>query len=363
MKQRRVRMLGVIGLVLCACSFSYATSFSAWPEKVQINFSGYTASETLTNFPALIVLNNGIGGGTFQYSQFASSSGGDLRFSASDGTTELNYEIESWNTNGNSYVWVQVPALSSNSYIWAYWGNTSATNPPSYTTSGATWSNGFALVYHMNQTSGSTVYDSTANHNNGGFKNTCNWTNNGAADGCLQFPASGGNGISGGSISGNWTISAWFMGLLPTSNQRTLYLDQNGNDINIGGGSSVVECYGNWTQHASSPNVIITPASSSNAWQQLTAVGTGGNTLIYLNGVYGGTCGNQGSGNTTSINEDNNNGNRQWGTNLDEFRIETVVRSANWIWATYMTMASNTVFSSYGPTYAPALTGPVIRIK
>jgi formylglycine-generating enzyme required for sulfatase activity len=361
--KRSVRMRGVIGLVLCVSGLAGATDFTPWSQKLQITFGGYTATETLTNFPAMIVLTNGTGGGTFQYSQFASSSGGDLRFSAADGTTELNYEIESWSTNGTSYVWVQVPALTSNSYIWAYWGNSGATTFPSYTSNGATWSNGFATVYHMNQTSGSTVYDSTANHNNGGFKNTCNWTNNGAADGCLQFPTSGGNGIAGGSISGNWTISAWFMGLLPTSTERTLYLDSNGNDINIGSGSSVVECYGGYGQHVSSPNVSITPASSSNQWQQLTAVGTGGNTLIYLNGIYGGICGCEMQNQSTySINASTENGgyswDRQFATNLDEFRIETVARSSNWIWATYLNIASNSVFNGY--TAVQSATGPTI---
>jgi hypothetical protein len=363
-----MRMLGVIGTVLCVCSFAGAANFSSWQQNLQITFSGYTQPETLTNFPALVVLANGLDGGEFQYSQFASSSGGDLRFSDSTQTNELNYEIEIWNTNGNSYVWVQVPALSSNSYICAYWGNTNQTTPPAYTTNGATWSSGFATVYHMNQTSGGTVYDSTANHNNGGFNSSggYSWTNNGAADGCVQFPASGANsGITAGGSSISWSVSAWFMGLLPTSSQRTLYLDQNGNDINIGGGSSVVECYGGYGQHVSSPNVTITPASSSNQWQQLTAVGTGGNTLIYVNGVYGGTCATEGSGSTRSIGFDSSlwQGGRQWATSLDEFRIESAARSANWVWASYMTMASNSVFSSYGAAPAPALTGPVIRIK
>jgi formylglycine-generating enzyme required for sulfatase activity len=354
-----------LGVMLACATGSLATDFSGWSNKINITFPGYTQSETLTNFPALIVFSNGLAG-TFQYSQFASTSGGDLRFSASDGTTELNYEVESWNTNGTSYVWVQVPALISNGCIWAYWGNANATTAPAYTTSGATWSNGFALVYHMNQTSGSTVYDSTANHNNGGFKNTCNWTNNGAADGCLQFPNSGDNGITGGSLpsGGNWTLSAWFMNLLPTSAERALYLDQNGNDINIGSGSSVVECFGGYNQHVSSPNVTITPASSSNQWQQLTAVGTGGNTLLYLNGVYGGTCANEGSGNTVSINVSTENGgwswDRQFAQNLDEFRIESVVRSTNWIFATYLNIASNSVFNSYGNAQGGA-TAPSIN--
>ena len=36
---------------------------------------------------------------------------------------------------------------------------------------------------------------------------------------------------------------------------------------------------------------------------------------------------------------------------IDEVRVEQVYRSANWIWATYMTVASNTIFSSYGSVH------------
>ena len=69
----------------------------------------------------------------------------------------LNYEIESFETNGISYIWVQIPELTNNLSIWAIWGNVFATNQESYTTNGAVWSEGYEAVYHF---AGST-YDST----------------------------------------------------------------------------------------------------------------------------------------------------------------------------------------------------------
>ena len=56
MKRGRMRILGVIGTVLCMSSLAGATDFSSWQQKFKITFSGYTQSETLTNFPALVVL-------------------------------------------------------------------------------------------------------------------------------------------------------------------------------------------------------------------------------------------------------------------------------------------------------------------
>ena len=34
---------------------------------------------------------------------------------------------------------------------------------------------------------------------------------------------------------------------------------------------------------------------------------------------------------------------------MDEARIRSGVSSSNWVWASYMTVASNSVFSSYAP--------------
>ena len=147
---------------------SGTTGFGAWWNNMTIAFFGYNKPETLTNFPVLVVLSTNIS--SFSYSQFASTNGYDLRFSA-DGLTELNYEIEQWNPSGNSYVWVQVPQLASSSYIWAYWNNPgAASGPAAYTINGAVWpTNAFAAVWHMNQPN---AKDSTANTNNGTANNS-----------------------------------------------------------------------------------------------------------------------------------------------------------------------------------------------
>jgi len=68
---------------------SYSGSFS-------VKFDGYTGSSTLTNFPALILLNEGEYG--FSYSDMESDDYSDLRFTDSTGTNALPYEVEQWNS-------------------------------------------------------------------------------------------------------------------------------------------------------------------------------------------------------------------------------------------------------------------------
>ena len=84
--------------------------FDDWNGRMKVTFP-LDLSATLTNFPALLVLNTNTPG--FRYADFKAADGkADLRFTASDEITELNYEVEKWDTNGDSFVWVQVPELS-----------------------------------------------------------------------------------------------------------------------------------------------------------------------------------------------------------------------------------------------------------
>jgi len=101
---------------------------NAWNHGARIAFPGYTQAETLTNFPVLVALDATQVPG-FSYSQFAFSNGADLRFTDASGTTELNYEIDTWNPSGTSYVWVQVPSFSPATTICAFWGNPAASVP------------------------------------------------------------------------------------------------------------------------------------------------------------------------------------------------------------------------------------------
>ena len=158
-----------LGVLCLALAMPSRMDAATGPFKMQIQFSGYNRGETLTNFPALVVFSNGMGGTSFTFTnyQFLSANGYDLRFTDSTQSTNLNYEIEAWT---NSYIpgGIRVgagAALSSGCYIWAAWGNSSNTNQLPCTTNGAMWpTNAFVGVWHMGQ---SNTRDSTANRNNG----------------------------------------------------------------------------------------------------------------------------------------------------------------------------------------------------
>lgn len=98
-----------------------ALDLGAWQRFMPIRFRGYEGASTLTNFPALIKLSEGCGNNRFHYADCATG-GADLLFTDASGA-RLQHEIELWNTNGVSHIWVQVPALRRNTAVTLYWKN------------------------------------------------------------------------------------------------------------------------------------------------------------------------------------------------------------------------------------------------
>lgn len=90
--------------------------FRAW--KSTITFPGFTAAVPMTNFPALVKLAKGHPLG-FDPAD-CTAGGGDLLFTDADGNY-LSYEIDTWNPEGTSFVWVSVPELTAGTSVFLYW--------------------------------------------------------------------------------------------------------------------------------------------------------------------------------------------------------------------------------------------------
>ncbi len=116
-------------------------------------------SEELTDFPVLVTLDSD----RVDYSE-TQDAGQDIRFTDSDGTTLLDYEIDTWNESGDSTVWVRVPTVDEDDdtdFIYVYYGNSEADDDQDAEN---VWDSNYKLVTHMSESSG-TVSDSTSNDN------------------------------------------------------------------------------------------------------------------------------------------------------------------------------------------------------
>ena len=323
-------------------SSSFSTpSFEQWDRRMDITFNGYTNSETLTNFPVLVVLSTNIEG--FAYSQFGSPGGGDLRFTAGGGTDPLSFEIEGWNPAGESHVWVQVPAISGpGDFISAYWGASNATILPPYTQDGSTWSEGYELVLHLN----SNVSDSAASPVTVIDEDTSDAA--GIVAGAREFDIATDSYLEplidaswyGDHIT-NLTISIW--GRPDSTSPRSPF--------GVFGAASdsiyMKPSRGMWTYVVADNNKLGSTISAIQ-WQMLgivlddhTAVGYYNDTQYTIGSFVDFVPPDR-----LRIG-DSNGDNQYFDGILDEARISRVARSAAWMRASYMTVVQNQVFTSY----------------
>lgn len=325
-----------------------------WPFKTRIAFGWYDGTEVLTNFPVLVILGSHISG--FSYAQFESEIAGDLRFISSTGTEMLNFEIESWDTNGQSFVWVQLPELvATNTSIWACWGNADATIPPASTTNGSTWSEGYVGVYHLNETGTAQRSDASPLGNHG---TTQEYEGDEGAAGKIAGADSFDGGNDAVMISDHAsldmtdaiTLSAWFKAnswafdnvLIRKDGDYRFYNRETDMTLKLPGVGG---------------ETVLSPISNFDTGQWYYVAGTydrhGGtsNMVLYVNGARADarteTAQLHTSGDNVYIGR-KSNGTQTFDGILDEARISNVSRSADWIEACWMNQASNNTFQSYG---------------
>jgi hypothetical protein len=127
---------------------------------LKIQVVGYQSAEVLADFPVLVTLGNSRA--EFSYSGFASPTGEDLLFTDATGSEVLPHEIDQWNTNGVSTVWVRVPEMRSyGTVVRAHWGNPGLA--AALHTNGVVWPPPFELVWHLRE-NGFPYADSAHNH-------------------------------------------------------------------------------------------------------------------------------------------------------------------------------------------------------
>ncbi|MGA2245973.1 MAG: DUF2341 domain-containing protein [Verrucomicrobiota bacterium] len=334
---------------------------------MKVFFVGYNRGETLNNFPALVCLGTNVPG--FSYQQFASAAGGDLRFTDAGGFQPIPYEIDEWNTNGISSVWVDVPSIAStNDFIWAYWGNPAAATPPAYSTNGAAWA-GYDLVWHLEE-SGFPFADSTEQHpalNGVAPVSAPGEIGRGAAfNGSSQY-------LNAGPVSvGNaFTLSAWIKLALNENNIQTIWANKPGG-WNSAGFALYVNTYNTTDEKlfletgdgtngydAESPAGVVTAGQWHNVAASVDE--SAGSAQLYLDGVdctasstVDGSFPNQTGLNLGRL----TNSAFYFNGTLDEARIQAGVQSSNWVWASWATVVSNSTLESYSAVtrQPPALT-------
>ncbi len=324
------------------------------------SFSWYR-NAAQTDFQVPITLEEGVDG--FTYADTAAD-GSDLRVADQNGVS-LPLEIERWNPNGRSVVWVKVPNFSSSTVLALSWGDDATAEEVD---ASGLWSDMMA-VFHFGSTGGlnsangdilpGSVPTEPAIGQAASFDRTESYL-------LKNIPAShyGANAIA------NFTISFWMKtDRLTRANDQTYLLQWGANDTQQAillnwNGDAFVRFYwfkateGTWGGSNNSDVKI----PQDGVWHHFAFTYDGATYTAYLDGFAASTASFAGF----SI--------KPWETvgffsigatqtksypfhgSLDEVRFETVCRSADWIRAAAETqaqlvpgMASVTVpFSDYG---------------
>ena len=180
--------------------FVVKADFSSYAD---ITVVGYDANrEALVNFPVLVrISEKGIAG--FSYSQLQTD-GKDLAFTSTDGATTYQHEIDTWNTIGESLVWVLLPSMENGTTFRMKWGDDSITTAPAYTTNGQMWIDaGYTGVWHLDEaTDAANSYDSSSN----ALHAVNNAASSVVSDGAVGLARNiGGSSSDGGLLVTDWT--------------------------------------------------------------------------------------------------------------------------------------------------------------
>ena len=139
--------------MVAASAFAGTLDTSRFHRMLSFTASGYDGASTLTNFPVLVRLSEESVAG-FRYAEFGGETNhvyAALRFADATGRN-LDYEIDFWNTNGQSAIWVSLPVLSGKATKFkAYWLAVPTYTLPAVHPTNVWTSAGYVGVWHLTQ--------------------------------------------------------------------------------------------------------------------------------------------------------------------------------------------------------------------
>ena len=285
------------------------------------------------DFPVLMRLTSG----NFNFAE-AQSDGRDIRFTTASGLP-LSYQIEQWDAAVGAAVWIKIPSISANARqeIKMYWGKSLVSSESSGQKVFNT-ANGHCSVLHLN----GNVQDSTG---------STSPVNSGATVSTAVIGGSAMN-LSGMSEIVASNVTNFPVGINPTSSGEVWIRPRqvsSGWAMPLAWGNKDAYGWGTWQMHIGfwgSPKVLpaqitcrgpaVTSGSTlleSNRWYHVAYTNQNGTGKLYVNGVLDGTA--SGDAITLASIQAMSMSSQGGDIDVDEARISSVARSANWIKMSY----------------------------
>ena len=333
------------------------------------------ATAITTGVPALVKLSESTISG-FDYDDFSFANGGDMMFTDANGET-LPHEVDTWNVNGESLVWVKIPSTAAGTTITMYYGSNAAASDSStdvWTDYVGVWhfdvatadtaANSYGVYANSTATEGidGHIAEHTKTNETGRFgkcfrtNDSTGWKAGNFNYGGVWVNDSGANSpVDGGE---NFTISGWFK-----HDQVDYYWDhffykRSRSDNTTQG--AYVNAFAIESNSGTGSNPQIYPRGSGNKGKALLSENQGlQNTWAYITFVYVGTVcrvfknGIETDWTTIDACIDNNaplvfgnncniasgdEGDAAWNGWIDEVRFSKGSKDAAWVAAEYAAM-------------------------
>jgi hypothetical protein len=359
--------------VLCAaaifavCAVTHAGPYDDYAYSMPCTLKTTTAGlgVNVVNFPMLVQLTS-----TSDVFAHTQTDGDDVRFTKSDRTTPLYYELERWDDNDSATFWVRIDtayAATTNPVIYIYYDKAAATSGSTPNDVFQT-SNGFVGVWHMDDSPAGGLQDATSNNITGTARGSMGSGNVvlGVSGQSTQFTRASSqyyNLTNGAAVDLTGDVSMGFSAWVNTDGLAGTF-----NDIITKGdeqyhlryvGTKWEFCVHDGSTWVGNSN---TETPTVGTWYYVCGYRdhTKDSTYLYSTGrlrnqVYV-TSINSARNDTLAIGAQNvgTGIQRYWNGRLDEVRMESVRRDSNWVKLCYATQRPDSSFKylGFGPAAA-----------
>ena len=351
---------------------------SAFRKSVEITLvTNLSSTAITTGIPALVRLDESTIVG-FHYDDFTLTNGGDMMFVDENGEA-LPHEVDTWDTSGESLVWVKLPSTAANTKLTMYYGNGTVSPAEAMDV----WGD-YVGVWHLNEANGN-ARDST------GHGLVAVPTGSDAAD-SIGVASKIGNGRQMATAKGkksylsvansdlldcgdSLTFSGWFKASATFASysmryvsRKNAYTDANGWEVEARYGTDAVSATTVSARGASQGDFTATVPDVRNNWIHLALVFNGKTLAYYVNGIQKAShtitaaCSDNDLalvfGNSPTGNESN------WCGWMDELRLSDDPMSPEYAGAQYAAMnVSATDIFAYGAATGTQSAGADISVR
>jgi len=337
-----------------------STDFDAY---VEISTDASQIPGALSNYPLLVI----------NYSWVTGLDSDSFSFYDSTGTTELNWELEAYDTSsGLLCAWVDMDTLSATGDTIRLYYDLTASNDGGENNPTSVWDSNYVAVYHFDDASGG-LTDSKGSHDMTESGSPTYRETNGSSMIGYGIDFTGTTTLDGFYEDADWGLTSSDISVLAiidadgynnsdaTGFNAIVYMGYDRFNLNFKKADAVERLQLTWESGSWEECNFETSPSTARKYL-FCKYDNNGNAVTYLNNTEANTDANTGTLNgyaptrKNSIGYADNSEDHEFNGVIDEIRVSSVLRSDNWRTTVYNNINNRTSFITWGSAVTTAVT-------